>query len=121
MTTGEIEHVIGSFADVPLHEHDPEPAAVGPDAVPEFVAAAAAATGYAPEPLTWATPAGASLASALRLTPLLTVAPAAGSVIATLGAPLSGVTVKLLVALKSAPLVAVTVFSPEAVAPALQL
>ncbi|MFC8526234.1 methylmalonyl-CoA mutase [Nocardia sp. NPDC057227] len=58
MTTGEIEHVIGSFADVPLHEHAPEPAAVGPDAVSEFVAEAAAATGYAPEQLTWVTPEG---------------------------------------------------------------
>lgn len=58
MTTGEIEHVIGSFADVPLHEHAPEPAAVGPEAVSEFVAEAAAATNYAPEQLTWATPEG---------------------------------------------------------------
>ncbi|WP_067649778.1 methylmalonyl-CoA mutase [Nocardia harenae] len=58
MTTGEIEHVIGSFADVPLHEHAPAPADVGPDAVAEFVAAAAAATNYAPEQLTWATPEG---------------------------------------------------------------
>ncbi|MFC8045731.1 methylmalonyl-CoA mutase [Nocardia sp. NPDC057353] len=58
MTTGEIEHVIGSFADVPLHEHAPEPAAVGPDAVSQFVAEAAAATNYAPEQLTWATPEG---------------------------------------------------------------
>ncbi|MEV0354559.1 methylmalonyl-CoA mutase [Nocardia sp. NPDC050697] len=58
MTTGEIEHVIGSFADVPLNEHAPEPAAVGPDAVSEFVAEAAAATNYAPEQLTWATPEG---------------------------------------------------------------
>ncbi|UGT61558.1 methylmalonyl-CoA mutase [Nocardia asteroides] len=58
MTTGEIEHVIGSFADVPLHEHAPEPAAVGPEAVSEFVAEAAAATGYAPEQLTWVTPEG---------------------------------------------------------------
>ncbi|MFC3964972.1 methylmalonyl-CoA mutase [Nocardia jiangsuensis] len=58
MTTGEIEHVIGSFADVPLHEHAPEPAEVGPDAVSAFVAEAAAATNYAPEQLTWATPEG---------------------------------------------------------------
>ena len=39
---------------------------------------------------TWATPESASLASALRLTPLLTVAPAAGAVIATLGGVVSG-------------------------------
>jgi hypothetical protein len=40
---------------------------------------------------------------------------------ATLGAALSGVTVKLLEAVKPTPLVAVTVFAPEALAPALQL
>src|SRR3954469_64435 len=39
---------------------------------------------------TWATPESASLASAVRLTPLLTVAPAAGAVIATLGGVVSG-------------------------------
>src|ERR687897_955797 len=38
---------------------------------------------------TWATPESASLALALRLTPLLTVAPAAGAVMATLGPSLS--------------------------------
>src|SRR5215211_9172262 len=69
---------------------------------------------------TWATPDCASLALAVRLTPLLTVAPAAGAVIATLGPALSGVTVKVLEAVKPAPLVAVTGLAPEAVAPALQ-
>ena len=51
----------------------------------------------------------------------MTVAPLAGAVIATLGPALSGVTVKLLLAVKPAPLVAVTDFAPEALAPALQL
>ncbi|WP_018600183.1 methylmalonyl-CoA mutase [Mycobacterium sp. 155] len=46
---------IGSFADVPLHgEKTGEPAT--PQAVEAYVAAAAAAHGYAPEQLTWATP-----------------------------------------------------------------
>src|SRR5829696_1221176 len=39
---------------------------------------------------TWATPESASLALAVRLTPLLTVVPAAGAVIATLGGVVSG-------------------------------
>ena len=72
---------------------------------------------------TWATPESVSLA----LTSIwascffvVTVAPFAGAVIATLGPVLSGVTVKLLLAVNPIPLVAVTDFA-EAVAPALQL
>ncbi|MFV8052232.1 methylmalonyl-CoA mutase [Mycobacterium sp. 48b] len=48
---------IGSFADVPLHgEGTGAPAT--PEAVETHVAAAAAAHGYTPEQLTWATPEG---------------------------------------------------------------
>ncbi|MUL84547.1 MULTISPECIES: methylmalonyl-CoA mutase [unclassified Mycolicibacterium] len=48
---------IRSFADVPLRGDDPAQPAT-PDAVREHVAAAAAAHGYAPDQLTWATPEG---------------------------------------------------------------
>ncbi|WP_280474275.1 methylmalonyl-CoA mutase [Nocardia asiatica] len=58
MTTREIEHLIGSFADVPLTEGVPEPAAVEPAQVTEYVRAAAAANRYAPEQLVWSTPEG---------------------------------------------------------------
>ncbi|MGY1944214.1 methylmalonyl-CoA mutase [Nocardia asiatica] len=58
MTTREIEHLIGSFADVPLTEGAPEPAAVEPAQVTEYVRAAAAANRYAPEQLVWSTPEG---------------------------------------------------------------
>lgn len=58
MTTREIKHVIGSFADVPLAEGAPEPAAVDAAQVTEYVRAAAAANQYAPEQLVWATPEG---------------------------------------------------------------
>src|ERR1700682_4647635 len=48
---------IGSFADVPLHgEHSAEPATE--TAVAEYVSAAAAAHGYTPAQLDWATPEG---------------------------------------------------------------
>lgn len=48
---------IGSFADVPLHgESTGAPAT--PEAVEQHVAAAAAAHGYTPDQLTWATPEG---------------------------------------------------------------
>ncbi|MGH3580857.1 MAG: hypothetical protein ACRDUB_04680, partial [Mycobacterium sp.] len=48
---------IASFADVPLHdERAGEPATES--AVAEHVAAAAAAHGYTPDQLTWATPEG---------------------------------------------------------------
>ncbi|WP_039797892.1 methylmalonyl-CoA mutase [Nocardia araoensis] len=58
MTTREIKHVIGSFADVPLAEGAPEPAAVDAAQVTEYVRAAAAANEYAPEQLVWSTPEG---------------------------------------------------------------
>ncbi|WP_405177007.1 methylmalonyl-CoA mutase [Nocardia sp. NBC_01377] len=58
MTTREVEHVIGSFADVPLHERAPEPAAVDAAQVKEFVAEAAEANHYTPDQLVWATPEG---------------------------------------------------------------
>jgi methylmalonyl-CoA mutase len=51
---------IGSFADVPLHgERDSEPATAA--AVAKHVEAAAAAHGYAPEQLDWATPEGVDI------------------------------------------------------------
>ncbi|WP_159848922.1 methylmalonyl-CoA mutase [Nocardia sp. CY41] len=58
MTTREIKHAIGSFADVPLAERAPEPAAVDPAQVTEYVRAAAAANRYAPDQLVWSTPEG---------------------------------------------------------------
>ncbi|ATL68345.1 methylmalonyl-CoA mutase [Nocardia terpenica] len=56
MTTREIKHLIGSFAEIPLGE--PAAAQVSADQVEEFVAASAAANHYAPEQLVWATPEG---------------------------------------------------------------
>ncbi|QIS20571.1 methylmalonyl-CoA mutase [Nocardia terpenica] len=56
MTTREIKHLIGSFAEVPLG--GPAAARVSADRVEEFVAAAASANHYAPEQLVWATPEG---------------------------------------------------------------
>ncbi|QIS12041.1 methylmalonyl-CoA mutase [Nocardia arthritidis] len=58
MTTGEMKHLIGNFAEVPLADRAPEPAAVDAAQVDAFVAGAAAANGYAPEQLVWATPEG---------------------------------------------------------------
>ncbi|MEU2038700.1 methylmalonyl-CoA mutase [Nocardia niwae] len=58
MTTREIKQLIGSFADVPLAERPPEPAAVDAAQVTEYVRAAAAANRYAPEQLVWSTPEG---------------------------------------------------------------
>ncbi|MBF6098490.1 methylmalonyl-CoA mutase [Nocardia cyriacigeorgica] len=58
MMTSRIEHLIGSFADVPLTERAPEPAAVDAAQVEEFVRTAAAANNYTPEQLVWATPEG---------------------------------------------------------------
>ncbi|NKY25022.1 methylmalonyl-CoA mutase [Nocardia gamkensis] len=58
MTTREIKHVIGSFAEVPLAERAPEPAAVDAAQVTEYVRAAAVANRYAPEQLVWSTPEG---------------------------------------------------------------
>ncbi|NEW28967.1 methylmalonyl-CoA mutase [Nocardia cyriacigeorgica] len=56
--TSRIEHLIGSFADVPLAERAPEPAAVDAAQVELFVRTAAAANNYTPEQLVWATPEG---------------------------------------------------------------
>ncbi|WP_280379586.1 methylmalonyl-CoA mutase [Nocardia wallacei] len=56
MTTREIKHVIGSFADVPLGEA--AAAEVSGAQVEQFVRAAAAANHYAPEQLVWSTPEG---------------------------------------------------------------
>ncbi|MBF6285764.1 methylmalonyl-CoA mutase [Nocardia cyriacigeorgica] len=58
MMTSRIEHLIGSFAEVPLTERAPEPAAVDAAQVEEFVRTAAAANNYTPEQLVWATPEG---------------------------------------------------------------
>src|SRR5690606_33542293 len=49
---------VGSFADVPLTEHEPEAAAVDAAKVEEFVREAAEANNYTPEQLTWSTPEG---------------------------------------------------------------
>ncbi|WP_278262156.1 methylmalonyl-CoA mutase [Nocardia sp. AG03] len=58
MTTSDIEHVVGSFAEVPLTEHAPEAAAVDAEQVREFVAGAATANHTTPEQLVWSTPEG---------------------------------------------------------------
>ncbi|MGW5311222.1 methylmalonyl-CoA mutase [Nocardia thailandica] len=58
MTTSEIEHIVGSFAEVPLTDRAPEAAAVDAARVTEFVAAAAEANDATPEQLTWSTPEG---------------------------------------------------------------
>ncbi|MEU7144004.1 methylmalonyl-CoA mutase [Nocardia sp. NPDC046473] len=55
---GEIKHVIGNFAEVPLTEHAPEPAAVDSAQVEAFIGDAAKANHYAPEQLVWSTPEG---------------------------------------------------------------
>ncbi|MBA4856073.1 methylmalonyl-CoA mutase [Nocardia farcinica] len=55
---GDVAHLVGNFAEVPLTEHDPEPAAVDAAQVEEFVRTAAAANNYTPEQLTWSTPEG---------------------------------------------------------------
>ncbi|ONM49726.1 methylmalonyl-CoA mutase [Nocardia donostiensis] len=58
MTTPKIEHLIGSFADVPLTERAPQAAAVDTAQVDAFLKASAAANNYAPEQLVWSTPEG---------------------------------------------------------------
>ncbi|MEV0033263.1 methylmalonyl-CoA mutase [Nocardia sp. NPDC050793] len=58
MTTREIKHVIGNFAEVPLDEHAPEPAAVDAAQVEAYVQGAAAANNYTSEQLVWSTPEG---------------------------------------------------------------
>ncbi|PKV98134.1 methylmalonyl-CoA mutase [Nocardia fluminea] len=58
MTTSDIEHVIGSFAEVPLTDHAPGSAEVDAEQVRTFVAEAAAANHTTPEQLVWSTPEG---------------------------------------------------------------
>ncbi|MFI6214110.1 methylmalonyl-CoA mutase [Nocardia brasiliensis] len=58
MTTREIKHVVGSFAEVPLTDPAAAPAAVDAAQVDAYVREAAAANHYAPEQLTWSTPEG---------------------------------------------------------------
>ncbi|WP_227982100.1 methylmalonyl-CoA mutase [Nocardia spumae] len=60
MTTRDVNHVIGSFAEVPLG--DSSPARVDSAGVEAFVAESAAANGYTPEQLVWATPEGIDVA-----------------------------------------------------------
>ncbi|PSR69544.1 methylmalonyl-CoA mutase [Nocardia sp. MDA0666] len=60
MTTRDVNHVIGSFAEVPLGE--PAVGRTGGGDVEAFVAESAAANGYAPEQLVWATPEGIDVA-----------------------------------------------------------
>ncbi|MFD6455761.1 methylmalonyl-CoA mutase family protein, partial [Nocardia sp. NPDC060220] len=58
MTTSDIEHVIGSFAEVPLTDHASAPADVDAEQVRAFVADAATANPTTPEQLVWSTPEG---------------------------------------------------------------
>lgn len=58
MTTSDITHLIGSFAEVPLEDRAPEAAAVDEAQVQEFVADAAAANHATADQLIWATPEG---------------------------------------------------------------
>ncbi|MEU4810647.1 methylmalonyl-CoA mutase [Nocardia fluminea] len=58
MTTSDIEHVIGSFAEVPLTDHAPASAEVDAEQVRTFVADAATANHTTPEQLVWSTPEG---------------------------------------------------------------
>ncbi|WP_036501103.1 methylmalonyl-CoA mutase [Nocardia aobensis] len=60
MTTRDVNHVIGSFAEVPLGE--PTVGRSGGGDFEAFVAESAAANGYAPEQLVWATPEGIDVA-----------------------------------------------------------
>ncbi|MCQ4118493.1 methylmalonyl-CoA mutase [Rhodococcus tibetensis] len=59
MTTREVKHTIGSFADVPLEDPQfPHPAAPTAEQTDELIAAAAAANHYTPEQVVWSTPEG---------------------------------------------------------------
>ncbi|MFE5477697.1 methylmalonyl-CoA mutase [Nocardia sp. NPDC056541] len=58
MTTSDIEHVIGSFAEVPLTDHASASADVDAEQVRAFVADAATANHTTPEQLVWSTPEG---------------------------------------------------------------
>ncbi|MFX0576382.1 methylmalonyl-CoA mutase [Nocardia nepalensis] len=53
-----VEHLIGSFAEVPLAEHPAEPAEVDATQVDAYVRTAAEANNYTPEQLVWSTPEG---------------------------------------------------------------
>jgi len=55
---GDLANPVGSFAEVPLTEREPEAAAVDAAQVEQFVRSAAEANNYAPEQLTWVTPEG---------------------------------------------------------------
>ncbi|MFC9549680.1 methylmalonyl-CoA mutase [Rhodococcus sp. NPDC056960] len=59
MTTREVKHAIGSFAEVPLEDPQfPRPAAPTPEQTDELIASAAAANHYSPEQVVWSTPEG---------------------------------------------------------------
>ncbi|QDQ92561.1 methylmalonyl-CoA mutase [Rhodococcus sp. WB9] len=59
MTTREVKHAIGSFADVPLEDPQfPQPPAPTPEQTDELIASAAAANHYSPEQVVWSTPEG---------------------------------------------------------------
>ncbi|MFD4459221.1 methylmalonyl-CoA mutase [Nocardia sp. NPDC058480] len=58
MTTSNVEHLIGSFAEVPLTDRAPAPAAVDAEQVRAFVADAATANHTTAEQLVWSTPEG---------------------------------------------------------------
>lgn len=60
MTTRDVKHVIGSFAEVPLG--DAAAGQAGSPDVEAFTAASAEANGYAPEQLVWPTPEGIDVA-----------------------------------------------------------
>lgn len=54
MTTREVKHAIGSFADVPLEDPQfPQPPAPTPEQTDELIASAAAANHYSPEQVVW--------------------------------------------------------------------
>jgi len=59
VTTREVKHAIGSFAEVPLEDPQfPQPSAPTPEQTDELIAAAAAANHYSPEQVVWSTPEG---------------------------------------------------------------
>ncbi|MBC2644126.1 MULTISPECIES: methylmalonyl-CoA mutase [unclassified Rhodococcus (in: high G+C Gram-positive bacteria)] len=59
MTTREVKHAIGSFAEVPLEDSQfPRPAAPTPEQTDELITSAAAANHYSPEQVVWSTPEG---------------------------------------------------------------
>jgi len=59
VTTREVKHAIGSFADVPLEDPQfPQPSAPTPEQTDELIASAAAANHYSPEQVVWSTPEG---------------------------------------------------------------